>query len=50
VLSGITLTCLMYPQRMDAAVNMTIAAPNTERCPQRSATHPLIGMRTASLR
>ena len=33
----------------DASVNVPIAAAKIDRAPKRSATHPLIGMNTASV-
>jgi hypothetical protein len=37
------------PHRKDPRVNSPIADANTRRVPNRSAIHPLIGMKTARL-
>ena len=41
---------LEMPQRNNPSVNNPIAAAKTLRVPNRSATHPLIGIKTARLR
>src|ERR1700730_45182 len=40
---------LLNPQRMEDTVKIAMAETKTERAPTRSATHPLIGMKTASI-
>jgi len=41
---------LDMPQRKDPSVKSPIADANTRRVPNRSAIHPLIGMKTARLK
>ncbi len=47
-----TIRCrsLIRPQSIEPRVKTPIAAANTRRVPNRSATQPLIGMKTARLR
>ncbi len=40
---------LLIPQIIDASVKIAIADENTVRAPSLSATHPLTGMKTASV-
>jgi hypothetical protein len=39
----------LSPQKIEDTVKTAMAETNTERAPIRSATHPLIGMKTASI-
>ena len=40
---------LLNPQRIEDTVKIAMAETKTVRAPTRSATHPLIGMKTASI-
>ncbi len=39
----------LKPQSMEESVNMAMARQNIVRAPKRSAIHPLMGMKTASV-